>query len=205
MTGNIWAEIYSDDGSDFPNIQIGTDSGTIIASNIGVGSFSEVTFVFSIPIHLDKDTKYWVVLNGDYPFEASNFIRWARDTTSPTYTAYSGLNDGSVWGHTFGTSYAQNFKEYYDDTTMSSTSTSSSTSTTSSSTSITTTSFSTSTTSTLTSSSTTTTSISTTTTSLSTTTTSISTSTTSTSTTTIYFEPEALGIEVEDINGEVGS
>ncbi len=198
--GNIWTEVWSDNGSDLPNVQLGIDSATITANNLG-GTAAEVTFVFSTPIALTSGIKYWIVFDGDYAVDGSNYIGWFKQDTT-AYAYYLGFWGGSSWSNSAASVRCLNFKEYYDSTTTTSTSTSSSTSTTTTSIS-TSTSTSSSTSVTETTTSISTTSISTTSTSISTTTTSISTSTTSTSTTTIYFEPELL--EVYDITGEVSS
>lgn len=115
VAGDIWAEIWTDSG-DEPNVQIGADSDKIDATTVA-GDYAFVTFTLSAPITLVKGTKYWIVLVGDYEIGA-NGIKYAVDNTSPTYS-YKGCGyKGDSWTIFAGTTRCFNFKEYYDDATL---------------------------------------------------------------------------------------
>lgn len=91
------------DSSDSPD---DTDLVTPVAANkapdeIGTSAFETITFDLSAsPVHLDANTKYWVVFEGDYTVSASNHIVFGIDTVA------SGGNTqihDSDWGSTVST------------------------------------------------------------------------------------------------------
>jgi hypothetical protein len=74
-TGNIWVEIWSDNGSDDPNVQIGADSAVVAAATLST-SDGFIAFTFSSPISLTSGTKYWIVLNDNRVKDDTNIVKW---------------------------------------------------------------------------------------------------------------------------------
>jgi len=117
-TGNIWAEIYSDNG-DEPNAQIGADSEVVNAGTMAT-SWGAITFTFAAPIALVEGTKYWIVLNGNSAdSDATNNTNWSSDSTTPVYShkGFASWN-GAAWTVAEGTTHTPSFEEWYDDTTI---------------------------------------------------------------------------------------
>jgi hypothetical protein len=83
---NIWAEIHTDNGG-LPSDTVVTNgtSQTIAANSIST-SISWYTFTFSTPPVLTAGTQYHLVLQGDYPINNFDLIRWGADLLpSPGY------------------------------------------------------------------------------------------------------------------------
>lgn len=118
LTGNIWVMLYSDN-SNSPNAQQGSNSANVVIGT-GVGTdWADITFTFAAPIAEVAGVPYWIVLDGDYAESSSANIDWSADATTPAYAYYGFARwDGSNWTVTAGTTQAQSFKEYYDDTTI---------------------------------------------------------------------------------------
>lgn len=118
-SGNVWVELWSDDGSQKPLAKIG-QSNNVACSGIST-SASDVDFAWTTTYQRISGTKYWYVLNGDYSVSASANIHWLFDNTTPTYSASLGGTiryDSSWQGYVAGNSECFGFKEYYDDTTV---------------------------------------------------------------------------------------
>jgi len=92
-TGNMWVEIWSDNGSDDPLAQIGIDSSILDVST--VGSDTTHTFTFSTPITLISGTKYWIVLNDNRGTDDVNYIEWCGNIA--TLTTKGHYYNGAVW------------------------------------------------------------------------------------------------------------
>jgi hypothetical protein len=72
--GNVWAEIWSDNGADKPNVKLGNSSMVIPADSIqdnwSAGAGGGIKKFVWLPVDrsaLVSGTKYWIVLNGDFP------------------------------------------------------------------------------------------------------------------------------------------
>src|SRR3990172_2272478 len=130
-TGNLTIEIYTDNGSDSPNTQTGTTSGTIAESSLTT-SFVEYTFTWSTPVPLTSGTKYWAVIKTSRVIDADNYTMIGNNTGAGYTGGVAKYWTGAAWSSVLGDFY---FKEYYDDTTIATTTTSTSTSSSTTSTS----------------------------------------------------------------------
>lgn len=111
-TGNMWVEIYSDNGSNVPNTQTGADSATVACNTVtGVYNVApqEITFTWSTGIDLTSGTKYWLVFNADYTYSGTNDIVICTNGTA--YQSTMRLKQNSSW--TDSGAYGW-FKEYDD-------------------------------------------------------------------------------------------
>lgn len=80
-TGNIWVEIWSDNGSDLPNAQLGGDSNVVDVSTLGAADGAFVTFTWSSNLPpIVASTKYWLVWDGDFAESATDNAKWRVDT-----------------------------------------------------------------------------------------------------------------------------
>lgn len=112
-SGNVWAEIYTDNAGT-PNAQTGADSATVACSSITDTSTpgEQMTFTFASPISLTPSTKHWIVLNGDYTANGTDYIAWDRDNTGSTLTGQSIKSfNGSTWSD-YDNPNDQWFEEY---------------------------------------------------------------------------------------------
>jgi len=106
-TGNMWVEIYSDNGSGDPLTQIGIDSSALDVSGIST-SDTYYTFTFTTPISLTLGTKYWIVLNDDRGVDNTNYIEWCGNVE--VLTARGHYYDDAVWSYWNDVNF--NFKTY---------------------------------------------------------------------------------------------
>jgi hypothetical protein len=115
-SGNVWAELWSDNGSNLPNAQLGTNSDTVSTASItgsDVGTSQEITFTFTNGPAMTSGTKYWIVFNGDYSINTTNWIAITfTDGTDRYASGVIAIYAGSSWSAgAANTDY--NFKEYY--------------------------------------------------------------------------------------------
>lgn len=108
-TGNIWVEIWSDNGSDDPNAQIGDDSSTIAASSLSTSDNYE-SFTFGTPISLTSGTKYWIVLTSDRSLDDTNIVELAGNVGSETTKGHYHTTPNNVWNNWGDVNF--NYKTY---------------------------------------------------------------------------------------------
>jgi hypothetical protein len=92
--GNLVAAIYSDNGSNLPNVQIGTASDAIDRTTIATSYGDFVSFV-NVSAALTNGTLYWVVLTASaLDADGSNAIVWLDDGGAPIAAGYDGVWNG---------------------------------------------------------------------------------------------------------------
>lgn len=110
-SGNIWIEIWSDNGSDLPNAKISGSSDvkatTAITETGSPGGTYSFTWSSNVP-SLTATTKYWIVVNADYANSTSNYIR--VEVKLSDATRVTAAFDGATWTNP---SYSYWFNEYY--------------------------------------------------------------------------------------------
>jgi len=118
LTGNIWVELWSS-SSNLPNAQQSSDSGSVAIATGVAEAWGDITFTIATPIAEVAAVPFFIIMDGDYAESSSANIDWSADWTSPGYAnvGYVYFN-GSTWTGVAGTTEAQGFKEYYDDTTI---------------------------------------------------------------------------------------
>jgi hypothetical protein len=114
-TGNVWCEIWSDNGSDKPNAKIGASSANVNVATLGTDTGGTyITFTWSTAIPVTVGTKYWIIFNGDFTVSSTNYALWKYLSTGG-YTGgimgWSG-DSGANWTTNANTDF--NFKEYGD-------------------------------------------------------------------------------------------
>lgn len=85
-TGNAVCKIYDSTGSDpnrTPTGSVLATSDTVDVTGVG-GSYALETFTFSTPYVLTNGTTYFLVL--EFTGNATNYLHWGTDTSSPTHT-----------------------------------------------------------------------------------------------------------------------
>lgn len=84
-TGNAVCKIYASTGTDPNRTPTGAalaTSGNVDVTGIG-GSYALETFTFSTPYVLTSGTTYFLAL--EFTGDATNYLHWGTDTSSPTY------------------------------------------------------------------------------------------------------------------------
>ena len=85
-SGNVWAEIWSDDGTGKPNAIIGSASGTMAASSVSAQTtFTLYNFTFSSPSLLTAGVQYHLVFNGDYLVSTLLYVSWGMKNPTGGY------------------------------------------------------------------------------------------------------------------------
>lgn len=101
-SGNVWVTIEADSS--------GSPSGTALATSDTVSAaglpfemtYQQFTFSAALPL-LDKDTTYWVVVQGDYSVSSTLYLQWANDSTDSGYAYGSPKSyDGASWSAVTG-------------------------------------------------------------------------------------------------------
>ena len=97
-TGNVWTELWSDNGSDDPDEQLGSDSSTKAASALQASdTFEAFTFASFIPD--TNGTKLFLVLNDDRAKDDTNKVEWAGNAAAEsTKGHYYQTPTWSNWG-----------------------------------------------------------------------------------------------------------
>jgi len=110
-SGDIWVEIWSDNGSDLPNAQIGGNSIVKTAASVSQTASPGGTYSFtwsaSTP-SIIAATKYWAVFNCDYANSTSNYISQGNKVTDNTRE--TAAFDTSSWN---AQGYSTWFNQYY--------------------------------------------------------------------------------------------
>ncbi len=113
-TGNIWVEIWSDNGSNLPLAYIGKSNNQNVASLST--SETEVTFAFTTPVGpLTSGTKYHIAVFGDWTVDGSNYVSFFDYILDSTSARMSRSDNTPTWA---GNGASAIYKEYYDDTTI---------------------------------------------------------------------------------------
>jgi len=105
-TGNMSVTIYSDNGSDNPNVAI--SNSAVLDTSILTTTLTWYEFAFSTQPTITTNDKIWIVVN----YEAGNTVLWGA--SAGTYAGgilKYGASVGSLV--TYGT-YDSCFKQYYD-------------------------------------------------------------------------------------------
>jgi hypothetical protein len=117
-TGNVWVEIWSDNGSDTPNSIIGGASSTKNVSTLSTSdattrrseAWDEFTWSSNYPTVV-SGTKYWIIIAGNTTFSNTNYIRVYNDNSSPTSSGIDKTyTTGTGWGSTDSTDIV--FEDY---------------------------------------------------------------------------------------------
>lgn len=96
-SGNIWAELWSDDGSDGPNaILTNGKSANVSIASLGT-SFGWIDFTWVSGPTIAGSTKYWIVLDSDIANSDTTNARWGYAYTGGTY-AGGGSRRGTSTG-----------------------------------------------------------------------------------------------------------
>jgi hypothetical protein len=115
-SGNVWAEIYSDDGDGLPNALLATSDSRNVTAISGTATDYNWNFTGINKIQLTSGTMYHVVLSGDWSYSTTDGIQIATTSESNNYA-----NGTHVYYATSWAIYANDdmyFKTYYDDCTV---------------------------------------------------------------------------------------
>ncbi|MFH0834625.1 MAG: LamG-like jellyroll fold domain-containing protein, partial [Patescibacteria group bacterium] len=97
-TGNLSLSIETD-ASDLPSGTTITDGAatTVAVDSLSSDDFEWVNFQFATPPTLSANTKYHLVLEGDFAASATNNLVWAADTSTPSFVDGTSEIKDSAW------------------------------------------------------------------------------------------------------------
>jgi hypothetical protein len=101
-TGNIWIKIYSAGANPTAGTLLST-SDIIDVSTLSTAAVAASTvtfFYFSSPIALTANTQYYFVIEGDFPFNTTNYVQLFRTTSSLYANGAAWTNNAGTWSAT---------------------------------------------------------------------------------------------------------
>lgn len=97
-TGQIWMTLEADVSGSPSGVALDTSQAIDITSLGATGSNNtRLLFVFKNPPMLVAATTFWLVLQGNYTINVTNYISWRNDTTGTYADGNAKSFDGSTW------------------------------------------------------------------------------------------------------------